>query len=219
MTPSSVNYSATQQSEESGEQTTESCRGGWFSRRAGSGEVLGHFRPPLVDAGGPRPGKADPMLPTDGHSALPVSPRLLLMSQGEGFFLVNIWFVTVRIYTLYSSPHTHFISLDFDLACKEAMCKLPQASKKRVFMRCWHFDKLFIWCPKLTFTDSHWLFPPLSIGLSSLAVQLREPAYVFNDRKEFRYGKLRWVLFIEMPRRQWLGKAIKQGRFRSSSVA
>lgn len=92
--------------------------------------------PPLVDAGGPRPGKADPMLPTDGHSALPVSPRLLLMSQGEGFFLVNIWFVTVRIYTLYSSPHTHFISLDFDLACKEAMCKLPQASKKRVFMRC-----------------------------------------------------------------------------------
>lgn len=58
------------------------------------------FSCPLVDSGGPLAGKADAMLPTDGLSALPVSPRLLLMSQGEDFFLLHVWFVTLSIYTL-----------------------------------------------------------------------------------------------------------------------
>lgn len=58
------------------------------------------FSCPLVDSGGPLAGKADAMLPTDGLSAPPVSPRLLLMSQGKDFFLLHVWFVTLSISTL-----------------------------------------------------------------------------------------------------------------------
>lgn len=74
------------------------------------------------------------------------------------------------------------------------------------------FWQALTWRPRLHFSDSHWPHLPLSTGLSSLAAHLSEPAYVFDDRKGFGFGKLRCVLFVDMPHRWWLGKAAKQVR-------
>lgn len=102
------------------------------------------------------------------------------------------------------------VSVMIDRTCKEAVGKLYQASKKKVLQGADILTSSYL-APQIEFQWPTLAVSPLPTGFSSLAAHLSETAYVFDDRKGFRSGKLRCVLFVDMPRRWWWVKAVKQG--------